>query len=753
MSTKQKRQDVGRDVKTSIIDYDKTIANAKAAIEAANEAKNKKNQQRLMQSIKEDLNKVAAEAAEKERKRIEAIKQVEEQERKRQEAEVAEIERKRREAEQERKRQEAEAAKNTEHLINLRNARDAAKQRDPVVTGELGYLSTQLQPASRPVRSAQSISSQASSIRDESKSTSSLDSAGSVPPSVVSEPNTPRSQTRPASASSAKSVNSEDSDLDTIKLPETSPLQAQQEQYVLDAWGQNKRKSNLKLPQVEQPQSKTNTQPDNVLPARWGTTRTRDSQSQQEKPGSLRRQKLDISSDSESDFNSESYPNSARSNGRQPVPQLPLNKLEPIKTKNMPPLSQASSKHMTNNQPELQMSQRKSNQPYLDDHNTNEQPERAFSKRGDPSHSSTDRSDKSIYPERDQFNYFTGYDSDTSLLGSTRSHSDINETSSENIVYSSRSTGETAKIKKQTIKEIVQDVINPHFAKFKATLLVIVNEFLKAFDTIYSQYKNYFENIIKENLVNNNNIQVFAIFSVYISHMITKLHNIKDILEYDSSNPGILLTKKEKDRILKRDIIDEFKIQQINKSIAFEEHNEADIELLNTKLYENIKDKIDSFDLVAFINDIAKQNADTPLQTFALLPGSKDSKYSKQLIEEFKKILLIMTEILQKAFTSAFQTYTELMQKMKKDGLLQPNTKKPTTYEIVYLYLFVMRNKFTYVEAKLKSRRVDKRQDYDLDFENIEQNIKTEFQTLFGKELDKNFYERVKKKLDKFDLF
>lgn len=331
-------------------------------------------------------------------------------------------------------------------------------------------------------------------------------------------------------------------------------------------------------------------------------------------------------------------------------------------------------------------------------------------------------------------NYDISYESDASLLG------DDDESTYDEI----KDSGETAVPIIETTEEKIRNIIKGYFKQFKITLLEIVEAILKYFQQIFKKYSTFFFDNVGKTLIQQDNVQPYAIFYIFLQHMIFKLTQIKNKLHKQNkfNYNTIVLT-------LNNDLA--FLDYKKNEDGSKKYPNYANIITLDSKFYKHIYEYVESFKLIT--DDLMTSSI---VQKLTLFMGDSKTKESKQLIKAFKEILLQMVSILHEAYTNAFANYDTLLNEMKQNDI--PITSKTHTYKIIYLYLFIMQYKFAYVEAQLEialygnpGQRVAESE--MMDDEKLLPIISNDFTSIFEKNLNKKYFDKIKDKLSQFDLF
>jgi hypothetical protein len=336
-------------------------------------------------------------------------------------------------------------------------------------------------------------------------------------------------------------------------------------------------------------------------------------------------------------------------------------------------------------------------------------------------------------------NYDISYESDASFLG------DDDESTYDEI----KDSGETAVPIIETTEDKIQNIIKKQFEPFKKTLLQIVEAILKTFEEIFKKYSTFFFDNVGNTLIQQDNVQPYAIFYIFLQHMIFKLTQIKNILQSNKQDkfdyiPAI--TNLNKQLKLQND--------KNNMNSVFADSDEVTSTkkiTLDPKFYKYIYEYVESFKLIT--GDLIITSS--IVQKLTLFMGDSKSTESKQLIKAFKEILLKMVSILHKAYTNAFANYGKLLNEMKQNDI--PITSKKHTYKIIYLYLFIMQYKFAYVKAQLEmalSSNPGKRSKRVVETDVIDyKKLSDDFLKLFDKTFKEESYNKIQKKLSKFDLF
>jgi hypothetical protein len=429
------------------------------------------------------------------------------------------------------------------------------------------------------------------------------------------------------------------------------------------------------------------------------------------------------SNDQNGNTNNQSIINNEKWGKKRQLAQLaPIEPLESLKTR--PASAPASNKSETP----------VSDNQYLSRPKQKQMPETQFSSRSKQNAQNYNTSSKS-------------YESDDGSLSGDKD--EIQHT----IHFSRRSVGKTAVPIIETTEDKIRNNIREHFEQFKITLLQIVEAILKTFEEIFQIYSTFFFDNVGKTLIQQDNVQPYAIFYIFIQHIIFKLTQITNILNSKGSQHNEF-DYKRKITELNKTLNQKNAITNMNSAFADSEDSDK---ITNTKkitldpnFYKHIYNYVESFKLIT--DDLMTSSIVYKLK---LIVGDSKSKESKQLIKAFKEILLQMVDILHEAYTDAFTNYGTLLKQMKQNDI--PINSRKHTYKIIYLYLFIMQHKFAYVKAKLnmalsgnpgqRSKRV-----VEMDMKD-DKKLLDDFTTLFGKEFRPSSYTKIQKKLSQFDLF
>jgi len=332
----------------------------------------------------------------------------------------------------------------------------------------------------------------------------------------------------------------------------------------------------------------------------------------------------------------------------------------------------------------------------------------------------------------------------------------------ESLYDMKQGVGETAVPIIETTEDKIQNNIKEHFKQFKITLLQIVEAILKTFKEIFKKYSTFFFDNVGKTLIQQDNVQPYAIFYIFLQHMIFKLTQIKNILIPDRQNGKFMISDRQNGKFNYTDEITnlnkqlkQLKLQndKNNMNSVFADSDEVTSTkkiTLDPKFYKYIYEYVESFKLIT--DDLMTSSI---VQKLTLFMGDSKSTESKQLIKAFKEILLQMVSILHEAYTNAFANYDTLLNQMKQNDI--PITSKKHTYKIIYLYLFIMQYKFAYVKAQLEmalSSNPGKRSKRVVETVVIDyKKLSDDFLKLFNKPFKKKSYEKIKSNLSKFDLF